>query len=432
MTPNGRRLVPAGTVGKHVARSPRQRNAEPSSALETQIRVGLRKHLRQLGFRRLRDGTLRPIDQSKAGFRLAHSARRAERITKEREFIDRSWPKLRSYFANGAEVAPELIQPTLELVHAGTWQADLFRLAALTWSVPVSQGYGRRLRFLVWDKFNGKLLGLIALGDPVFNLRVRERAIGWSTRYRTSRLVNVMDAYVLGAIPPYNQLLGGKLVACLVKSAEVKAEFDKKYSSKRGTISKRRKRASLVLVTTTSALGKSAMLDRLKIGRRYYFKSVGYTQGWGHFHLPDSLFGLMRDYLKVKEHRYASGHRFGQGPNWKLRVARQALSMIGINDNVLSHGIAREVFLCWVASNGRDVLTRQQPPAANFSELATVAQVSAQVKERWIIPRAKRRPEFASWTNDKISVLLGQPGQETLQLANGVRHQSVEAALAAS
>jgi len=32
------------------------------------------------------------------------------------------------------------------------------------------------------------------------------------------RLVNVMDAYVLGAVPPYNMLLGGKLVASLVRS----------------------------------------------------------------------------------------------------------------------------------------------------------------------------------------------------------------------
>lgn len=30
-----------------------------------------------------------------------------------------------------------------------------------------------------------------------------------------------MDAYVLGALPPYNTLLRGKLVACLIRSSDV-------------------------------------------------------------------------------------------------------------------------------------------------------------------------------------------------------------------
>jgi hypothetical protein len=38
--------------------------------------------------------------------------------------------------------------------------------------VPVSNGFGRRLRYLVWDEHNDKLIGLIAIGDPVFNLSV--------------------------------------------------------------------------------------------------------------------------------------------------------------------------------------------------------------------------------------------------------------------
>ena len=96
----------------------------------------------------------------------------------------------------------------------GTLSGDIFRLAALTWSVPVSNGFGRRLRYLVWDANNGKLLGLIAIGDPVFNLAVRDNLIGWNSHDRSARLVNLMYAYVLGALPPDNALLAGKLVAC--------------------------------------------------------------------------------------------------------------------------------------------------------------------------------------------------------------------------
>ena len=97
----------------------------------------------------------------------------------------------------------------------------MFRLASLTWSVPVSNGFGRRLRYLVWDAHNGKLIGLIAIGDPVFNLSVRDNLIGWNVHDRTARLVNIMDAYVLGALPPYNALLAGKMIACLIRSREI-------------------------------------------------------------------------------------------------------------------------------------------------------------------------------------------------------------------
>jgi len=61
------------------------------------------------------------------------------------------WPRFIRYFASGRDVRPERIKPRLEVVHKDTWQSDLFRLASLTWSIPVSNGYGRRLRFLVWD-----------------------------------------------------------------------------------------------------------------------------------------------------------------------------------------------------------------------------------------------------------------------------------------
>ena len=62
------------------------------------------------------------------------------------------------HFANGDEVRPELIEPRVVPVETET-QAALFRFASLHWSVPVSQGYGRRTRFLVIDEGNGKLMG---------------------------------------------------------------------------------------------------------------------------------------------------------------------------------------------------------------------------------------------------------------------------------
>jgi hypothetical protein len=351
------------------------------------------------------EGGLAPPDSSKASFRRLHGVQRRERLRAEREFIVAQWPPLRRHFANGSEVDPSRVAPRLEQIQADTWQSDLFRIAALTWSVPVSQGYGRRMRFLVWDEGNSKLIGLIALADPVFNLAVRDKYIGWDADDRRKRLAHILDAYVLGALPPYNMLLGGKLVAALVGTREIRAAFARKYSGVRGLISGEVKPAALAMVTTSSALGRSSVYNRLRLERYRLFHPVGFTSGWGHFHIPDRMFATMRDYLKACGHPYADNHRYGDGPNWKLRAVRECLRLLGLNTDWLHHGIAREVFVCELAKNARSFLIgRSKYP--RYGGLPTVAQVAAAARSRWLEPRAARRSEFAAWHREELGILL--------------------------
>ena len=374
--------------------------------VEARLKRALRSHLRQLGFKRTEKGGLSPPDQSKDSFRQLHRAQLRERLKQERVFIQEQWPLLRKYFANGDEVDPSQVAPRLELIQGGSWQSDLFRLAALTWSVPVSQGYGRRMRFLVWDYANNKLAGLIALADPVFNLAVRDQYIDWGTDERRKRLVHVLDAYVLGALPPYNMLLGGKLVAALVGTQEVRDAFAQKYSGVRGLISSEVKSADLVMVTTTSALGRSSVYNRLNLGKYRLFRSVGYTSGWGHFHIPDRLFAMMREYLKTQDHPYADNHQYGDGPNWRLRAVRECLRLLGLNTDWLHHGIRREVFVCELATNACSFLKgRSKRP--RYNGLPKVAEVAVAARARWLEPRAARRPEFRAWHRDQLLVQLG-------------------------
>jgi hypothetical protein len=242
---------------------------------EANLKRKFRRHLRALGFERGDDGSLRVEEGGKDVIRALHSAQRSARIESSAAFLSRSAPKLLKYFASGSDISPETIRPTLERVASDTWQGDLFRLAALTWSVPVSNGFGRRIRYLVWDEQNEKVIGLIAIGDPVFNLSVRDALIGWDVEQRGKRLVNVMDAYVLGAVPPYNQLLGGKLVASLVRTQQVYKDFGKQYGATEGIISHEKKRARLLAVTTSSSLGRSSVYNRMKLGGVPYFRPIG-------------------------------------------------------------------------------------------------------------------------------------------------------------
>jgi hypothetical protein len=264
---------------------------------------------------------------------------------------------------------------------------------------------------LVWDDYNAKLIGLIALGDPVFNLRVRDVEIGWTVKDREKRLVNILDAYVLGAVPPYSHLLGGKLIASLLRTKEVRDAFKSRYAKSRGIISGKRKRPSLVMITTTSALGRSSVYNRLSLNGFQILKSVGYTSGWGHFHISDDLFDCVRRFLSAQDDAYASNNRFGDGPNWRLRAVRKAFSLAGLDPNLLRHGVKREVFLCHLASNAKGVL-KGSTKEPRYQKLPRVLEIGQLARERWIIPRALRRPEFTRWRayllRKKLSAVPGR------------------------
>ncbi len=387
------------------------------STREAGLKRRLRRHLTSLGFERTDDGDLAPPGTGKEAIRTVHGAQREDRLAANKQFLSDQFPKLAKHFASGSEVDPQKISPALERIETGTWQGDLFRLAALTWSVPVSNGFGRRLRYLVWDENNDKLMGIIAIGDPVFNLHVRDSLIDWTVKDRSKRLVNIMDAYVLGALPPYNMLLGGKLVACLLRTRDIYDDFSKAYGGTRGIISKQEKKARLLAITTSSSMGRSSVYNRLKLGGVEYFKSIGYTGGWGHFHIPDSLFLDLRDYLRHIDHSYADCNRFGQGPNWRLRTTRAALAALGFKEDMLRHGIQREVFFCQLASNATKLLHSGEG-RPNLTSLFTAEEVSKLAIERWIVPRALRRPEFKAWEAENIAVLLGdQRGKLLAKLA---------------
>jgi len=365
-------------------------SVEPSvDSLARRIAEELGAHLRQLG---LPNNGQTALKLPKETIRKMHESHRKEVLVRMRELLASHHEDLENALATGSEVSPDRISPTIVPVRAGSDEGILFRLASLYWSVPVSNGYGRRMRFLVRDRQNGKLIGLIALTDPVFNLGARDQWIGWTASDRRERLRFVMDACVLGALPPYSYLLGGKLVAALAASNEVRAAFRNRYARRRSEICHRRSNAYLALLTTTSALGRSSVYDRLHVMDRIEYRLVGETKGYGHFHVPEPLFQLMRSYLMLIGHPYATGNRFGQGPNWRMRVIRQTLREIGIDPDILRHGISREVYVVPLAYNAKDFLRGRTQHLRPISAPST--KIVAYCKNRWIIPRALRDERF--------------------------------------
>lgn len=388
----------------------RIRTAKDAFTQEARIKRHLRKHLAALGFQKAPDGALVLPDGGKETIRTLHSAQREERLRESAALVSTARSKLLGKFASGTDVKPADVRPVLQRITSDTWESDLFRLASLSWSVPVSVGFGRRMRYLIWDENNGKLIGIAAIGDPVYNLSVRDQLIGWGVDERAERLVNLMDAYVLGAVPPYSFLLGGKLVACLLRSRDVYEEFSTAYGRTEGIISGQKKKARLLGITTTSSMGRSSLYNRLKLGGVEYFKSIGYTGGWGHFHIPETLFSEIREYLRSIKHPYADKHEFGDGPNWRLRTVRAALASLGFKQDLMKHGVQREVFLCETAANSIKLLNGEAS-RPNLRTLLSAEEVGAMAVERWLVGRAQRRPEYMGWTREQfIGLLKQQPG----------------------
>jgi len=338
------------------------------------IREELRARLEALGFSVGEDWTL--------------SFREPERVVVARlaqRTNPRPNPRVERYFATPLEVFPERIRPVIRPVE-GRLERAIFRHALSLWRVPVSFGYGRKLNFIVWDDWSGKVMGILGLSDPVIGLDVRDGHIGWDGEAKKERLYHVMTANVLGAVPPYNgELRGSKLVALLAGGETVRAHFRSRYEGRRSVILGKVRRAELVLVDSMGAFGRTAIYNRLRYRGRELWRHLGYTRGETHTHLKvPEVFELLRRALEVSgKEEVLKRNRYGHGPNWKMRVIRTALRVLGIRvDNLMLQGIRRGYYVYPLAENWREFL-RGEEETPRPLELAD-EELVAYWRERWL------------------------------------------------
>lgn len=345
------------------------------------------------------------VVKAKEQLRAAHQAQKVARLKDSADWILRHEDAALKHFANGTDIDPLLIDPVVVPARTAA-ETNLFRFATLDWSVPVSAGYGRRNRFLVFDRQNDKLIAVFSLGDPVIGQAARDRAIGWETQRRNAGLYHVYDAFVLGAVEPYRQLLGGKLAALLTLSNEVRDFLTAKYSGTTTEIRQAQKDPTPVLITTSSALGRSSVYNRVTYDGKLMFHSVGFTRGFGHFQFSDELFGDLLDFvrndiLETPTTKIGSS-KFGSGPNWRFRVIRTALKALDVDESHLQHNVRREVFLAPVAHGWREYLCGERD---NFEPYdMSVASIGEYFRERWAIGRAERKPGFRFWNRDEARI----------------------------
>jgi len=179
---------------------------------------------------------------------------------------------------------------------------------------------------------------------------------------------NMMDIIVCGSIPPYNELLGGKLVSILACSPTVIRDYTHKYAQQVSEIASRMKGqrvvrdSRLVYLGTTSlyAIG-SSQYNRIKVplqnGSNLEYAKMGITEGFGTVYFSNDTSSLFSRILEIIDGGKKINHVFGEGTSPRFRMISRGLKAIGIRaDAFLKHYSPRIVYSINLANNTNDFL----------------------------------------------------------------------------
>lgn len=330
------------------------------------------------------DRRLRPADHTKEAYKSVQAVARLAQMQEHRRFLGRFADRARACGLDGRNLDPERIDLELRRVESGTFESDLFLWWNLVWwSMPYQPSYGRRMRYMLWDVHHGAPFGMFLLQSPLLRMRARDEYLGIAGENADVWTNQSMSAQRVGALPPYNKLLGGKMAALAMTADEVRAHYSEKYAGRRTVMGNRIIEPRMLFITTTGAFGKSSMYDRLAYGGRAAV-SVGQTAGYGSFHVPDRV--VCEIYGMLKRHGVDTSAGYGRGPSRKMRLLKRGFAHLGLN-GFTGHGLRREVYLFPLAQNLRGVIQHGEAPSWHNRPFDDVARFWL---ERWCLPRSDR------------------------------------------
>lgn len=240
---------------------------------------------------------------------------------------------------------------------------------------------------------------------------------------------SMMELNVCGAIPPYNEILGGKLVALLATSPQVIHDYKERYSNKASMIASRLKGedvyrpADLVYVGTTSLyyVG-SSQYNRLKIPGSIFnsnfdivWKKLGMTIGFGTMHISKATTQSLTEATSDRFNRI--NHVFGEGASPKMRLLtmsiRELLESTNEDSKELSkHAMSRIVYGACLANNTLDYLMGKAEKPEYYTDVQRYAEGTQKIIDywtsRWLGSRLNYAPIYQRIRDfDKNSFLLG-------------------------
>jgi hypothetical protein len=248
--------------------------------------------------------------------------------------------------------------------------------------------------------------------EQLLSARSGQRAIDIAlTEFRKGGLSSrVADVSICGAVAPYNELLGGKLVALLLASKEVREHYAMRYGDQVSVIASQMagrpvsKPADLRVLTTTSLYGVgSSQYNRLRLRAAEHedlshdlsWDSIGRsrTGGFGTLHLGQDTALALQQMAQSAHTSRRVNNRFGEGTSPRLRQIREGLDALGINSNsVLHHNTPRLFYACELGEGAREALMGIGGGAGDPPTGAAIpaAAISAAWRRRWLAARIQR------------------------------------------
>jgi hypothetical protein len=246
----------------------------------------------------------------------------------------------------------------------------------------------------------------------LFVTRSGQRALDIAfTEFRKAGLSSeIADVSICGAVPPYNELLGGKLVALLLTSREVRDAYARRYGGQVSVIASQMagrailKPTNLRILTTTSLYGVgSSQYNRLALRAREHpglghdikWAAIGksLTGGFGTLHLGPETAQALRSMALARHDSRRVNNRFGEGTSPRLRQIREGLDALGLHsDSILHHATPRIFYGCELDPGARDALLGLGDVAAPST---SASEIAAAWRRRWLSGRALRPETLA-------------------------------------
>lgn len=245
---------------------------------------------------------------------------------------------------------------------------------------------------------------------------------------------SLMELNVCGAIPPYNEILGGKLVALLATSPQVIHDYRVRYANKPSEIATRLKGqdvcrpADLVYVGTTSLyyVG-SSQYNRLKIPGKVFgsdfdivWKRLGMTIGFGTMHISKATTMSLSEATSDGFNRI--NHVFGEGASPKMRLLtmsiRELLEATNEDSKDFSkHAMSRIVYGACLAKNTFDYLLGKAETPEYYTDMSDYQKGTQQIidywTDRWLSSRLDYEPIFERMIGfNKEDLLVGNQIKE--------------------
>jgi hypothetical protein len=250
------------------------------------------------------------------------------------------------------------LQPYVEIVDDDPKEATRWTdIRKLIHTMEFQANPGRNVKSYVKDRVSGKILGQICLGSDITSLGVRDKFIGWTKddKFKKGKLNNTTIATTIVSTQPFGyNFLGGKLIAALATSPEIREYWKKKYDN------------VLIGVGTTSLYGVHSQYNAIP-----HFKTLGESKGMISIKPDDSVYNPWHQWLKefkndwykknITEERERNGANMGYERNGpvsgiKQKIIQAIYKELGIKGNSYNHGFQRGVYMAMIYENGCEFL----------------------------------------------------------------------------